>query len=173
MKELLRQSIHFLFCISAFFLYSFKPIFLLYFSASAFFFGIFPYLYSLKYPLSKLSLFLKKVERGQRKGFSAFLLVFCFILLSIHPCQTGVAPSLLILGISDSLSAFVGSNLQSPKIAENKTLFGTFAFLISSFLILFLLGFNPLLSLAFTLLELLPFEDNLTLSIFGPFLFCF
>ena len=82
--------------------------------------------------------------------------------------------SLLIMSISDSFAAIIGKKYGSTKIYNNKSLEGSFAFLLVTILIISILIPNLsvfkliFISISVTFVELLSFHkinDNLTIPI--------
>ncbi|MCX8158151.1 MAG: hypothetical protein N3D73_00620 [Candidatus Diapherotrites archaeon] len=75
---------------------------------------------------------------------------------------------LIILVFGDAASTIIGTNYGKIKITKEKTLEGSLAFLVSSFILLLpLFGFikSFFVSLFATLVELIPLDDNIVLPI--------
>ncbi len=170
MNELLRQAVHLIFgLVGACVYYFFGKEILFVFALSGLIIGGLVYLYHRKFKVAKIERFLQEVERGERKGFSGFLFFGMLLIFSLHPLQSGVLVLILIVSISDCLSALIGKRFGTKKYIEGKTIEGSLAFVVSSGILLFLFGFNPLLGIFLGIIEALPFEDNLSLAFFGPF----
>ena len=105
---------------------------------------------------------------------ATYYLLGCLITVYFFDNISIIMASLLIMSISDSCAALIGLKYGKTKIYNNKTLEGSFAFLISTIIILSL--FVPDLSLfelsfiaiSVTFVELISFykmNDNLTIPI--------
>ena len=109
-------------------------------------------------------------ERGRLTG-AAYVMISSFILLLFFDMYVCIA-SILIMSYSDTAAAIVGKKYGKIKVF-NKTLEGSFAFLITSLLIvLFIypeisLIYSLIAILAATIIELLPLkiDDNFTVPI--------
>ncbi len=99
-------------------------------------------------------------------GAIYFILGALIVLILFNPFLASI--SVMILGVSDSLATIVGVH-SKHKIYKNKTLEGSLAFFISSFLIV-LIPYNPLIALIIatitTLIELFgEMDDNILIPI--------
>tara|TARA_Y100001968_G_scaffold87766_1_gene78787 strand:+ start:284 stop:904 length:621 start_codon:yes stop_codon:yes gene_type:complete len=124
-------------------------------------------------------LFFDRVTRNIEKKKNhvtgaTYYLLGCLITVYFFDNISIIMASLLIMSISDSCAALIGLKYGKTKIYNNKTLEGSFAFLISTIIILSL--FVPDLSLfelsfiaiSVTFVELISFykmNDNLTIPI--------
>jgi len=111
-------------------------------------------------------------ERGHEKripGFGAFKFVSAVSLLTFLFSEPRVVlGALLVLAYGDSFSTWVGKNFGKIKTPGNRTLEGSVAGILASFLIL-LPFFDPFTALVTALLgmlaEYLPFDDNYTIPL--------
>lgn len=173
-----RKLIHIGIGTTIFFLaYIFGPLALLAFSALCLVCGI-PIALMIKsgieLPLFSLAieLFGRRSEKFPGKG--AFMFFVGAMLASIFALATGKAKiaalALLPVVFGDGFATIIGLKFGRHKIAGRKTLEGTAAFIFASFVALFLATGNFFLSIAISfisaIVELFPFDDNLTL----PFL---
>lgn len=119
-----------------------------------------------------IHLALQVSERGHEKhipGFGAFKFVSSVALLTfLFSEQRVVLGALLVLAYGDSFSTWVGKNFGKIKTPGNRTLEGSAAGILASFLIL-LPFFDPFTALVTALLgmlaEYLPFDDNYTIPL--------
>ncbi|HIH17094.1 MAG TPA: hypothetical protein HA252_06845 [Candidatus Diapherotrites archaeon] len=115
---------------------------------------------------------LRLAEREHEKGipgFGAFKFVSAVSLLTLlFQSERVVLGALLVLAYGDSFSTWVGKNFGRIKTAGNRTLEGTVAGVVSSFLILGLF-FEPFTAfataLAGMLAEYLPVDDNYSIPL--------
>lgn len=115
---------------------------------------------------------LRVSERGHEKripGFGAFKFVSAVSLLTLlFSDHRVVLGALLVLAYGDSFSTWAGKNFGKIRTAANRTLEGTAAGMLASFLILGLF-FDPFVALATAVLgmlaEYLPFDDNYTIPL--------
>lgn len=80
---------------------------------------------------------------------------------------------LIPLAVGDSISTLVGKKFGRTKLVLNKTLEGTTAFFVSTFVVLALVlpvGSALAIALASAGIEIVPVNDNLTLPVAGVFL---
>ena len=82
------------------------------------------------------SLVLRPYEKGNLWGSSYMLIGFCIITLIFNKNITITA--MFITSISDSMAAIIGMKYGKIKLLNNKTLEGSFTFMISTYLIFFL-----------------------------------
>ena len=116
----------------------------------------------------------REIEKKKNNVTGAtYYLLGCLITVYFFTDTSIIISSLLIMSISDSFAALIGVRYGITKIYNNKSLEGSFAFLVSTFIILliffdiniFLLLF---ISVIITLVELFSFyrlNDNLTIPI--------
>ncbi len=80
-----------------------------------------------------------------------------------------VLGAMLVTVVGDAFSTLIGKKFGKKKIIENKSLEGSAAFFFSAEFALLLAGFSPATSLVValsgTIVELIPFEDNLTIPV--------
>ena len=114
-----------------------------------------------------------EMQKNNVTGASYYLLG-CFLTVYFFNDISIIMSSLLIMCISDSFAALIGVKYGNTKIYKEKTLEGSFAFLISTFLILSIFSFHlnlyalVFISIAVTLVELFSFyriNDNLTIPL--------
>ena len=107
---------------------------------------------------------------------ASYYLLGCSIVVLFFDNTNIIIASLLIMSISDSFAALVGVKFGKTKIYGNKSLEGSFAFYVSTIIILYffinsLTGFEYMyISFLITLVELFSFykiNDNLTIPVFG------
>tara|TARA_B100000073_G_scaffold201273_1_gene166645 strand:- start:144 stop:737 length:594 start_codon:yes stop_codon:yes gene_type:complete len=107
---------------------------------------------------------------------ASYYLLGCSIVVFLFNNTNIIIASLLIMSISDSFAALVGVKFGKTKIYGNKSLEGSFAFYVSTIIILYffinsLTGFEYMyISFLITLVELFSFykiNDNLTIPVFG------
>ena len=117
--------------------------------------------------------FIRKYEYKKPMGSS--YMIFSFFLIILFFNKTIVATSMFITIISDALAAIIGLGYGKLKTINNKTLEGSYAFLISTIIILFISTTNlslyviTIISIIITAIEAFtPMEyDNLTVPIFS------
>ena len=117
--------------------------------------------------------FIRKYEYKKPMGSS--YMIFSFFLIILFFNKTIVATSMFITIISDALAAIIGLRYGKLKTINNKTLEGSYAFLISTIIILFIsttslsLYVIIIISIIITAIEAFtPMEyDNLTVPIFS------
>ncbi|PID83427.1 hypothetical protein CSB11_01395 [Candidatus Campbellbacteria bacterium] len=171
-KEFLRKLSHFLIsCVfigSSFYLKNNQ----IYFFAFALLLGIL---------VAKNLKIFSSIFKTKRKTFGIVLFPISLTLstlLFLPQNQNAFIFGMLVLGISDSLAAVLGKNFGKKEILKNKTYVGSFAFLVSTFLITlwFLPSFDLVLiskaffiSLSVTFVELLLKQglDNIFIPLFS------
>ena len=117
--------------------------------------------------------FIRKYEYKKPMGSS--YMIFSFFLIILFFNKTIVATSMFITIISDALAAIIGLRYGKLKTINNKTLEGSYAFLVSTIIILFISTTNlslyviTIISIIITAIEAFtPMEyDNLTVPIFS------
>ena len=117
--------------------------------------------------------FIRKYEYKKPMGSS--YMIFSFFLIILFFNKTIVATSMFITIISDALAAIIGLGYGKLKTINNKTLEGSYAFLVSTIIILFIsttslsLYVIIIISIIITAIEAFtPMEyDNLTVPIFS------
>ena len=117
--------------------------------------------------------FIRKYEYKKPMGSS--YMIFSFFLIILFFNKTIVATSMFITIISDALAAIIGLRYGKLKTINNKTLEGSYAFLVSTIIILFIsttslsLYVIIIISIIITAIEAFtPMEyDNLTVPIFS------
>ena len=112
-------------------------------------------------------------EKNNVTGASYYLLG-CLITVYFFQDISIIISSLLIMSISDSFAALIGIRYGNTKIYNGKTLEGSFAFLLSTIIILSIFSVNLnlyaliFISISITFVELFSFykiNDNLTIPI--------
>ena len=116
----------------------------------------------------------REIEKKKNNVTGAtYYLVGCLITVYFFTDTSIIISSLLIMSISDSFAALIGVRYGTTKIYNNKSLEGSFAFLVCTYIIL-LIFFNIniflllFISVIITLVELFSFyrlNDNLTIPI--------
>lgn len=116
----------------------------------------------------------REIEKKKNNVTGAsYYLVGCLITVYFFTDTSIIISSLLIMSISDSFAALIGVRYGITKIYNNKSLEGSFAFLVCTYIIL-LIFFNIniflllFISVIITLVELFSFyrlNDNLTIPI--------
>ena len=110
---------------------------------------------------------------------ASYYLLGCLIVVYFFDDLDIIMASLLIMSISDSFAALVGVKFGKTKIYGNKSLEGSFAFFISTIIILYIFINNLtsfeflIISILITFVELLSFyriNDNLTIPVFSAIL---
>ncbi len=110
---------------------------------------------------------------------ASYYLLGCLIVVYFFDDLDIIMASLLIMSISDSFAALVGVKFGKTKIYGRKSLEGSFAFFISTIIILYIFINNltsfefVIISLLITFVELLSFykiNDNLTIPVFSAIL---
>ena len=117
--------------------------------------------------------FIRKYEYKKPMGSS--YMIFSFFLIILFFNKIIVATSMFITIISDALAAIIGLRYGKLKTINNKTLEGSYAFLVSTIIILFIsttslsLYVIIIISIIITAIEAFtPMEyDNLTVPIFS------
>jgi dolichol kinase len=132
----------------------------------------------------KLMPIMKFVMRAEEQLKESAMVPYAFaVLLSIITFPKPLALiAIYTLAVSDPLSAIIGIKYGKRRIVPHKSVEGSLAFLISSFIITLLVliatqgGFNSglffislVISLGVTIFEMLPLkiDDNLTIPLFG------
>ena len=127
------------------------------------------------------SLFFDRFTRNIEKNKNTFTgatyyLLGCLIVMYFFKEKSIIICSLLIMSIADSFAAIIGIKYGKTKIYNGKSLEGSFAFFVTSFLILniFILDLSIIkcifIALIVTLVELFSFHrinDNITIPIFA------
>jgi len=115
--------------------------------------------------------FLKKAERAEEKKLPGkgplTFLIGILLALSLFPSKTALG-ALIVLVFGDSVSTLIGKQLGKTKLPNNKTLEGTLAGLIVSFLALqfwFPLNVSLAVALIGMLAEFLPVNDNISIPV--------
>lgn len=133
--------------------------------------SVFAWKFLEKHPLKDL---VRKVERRHERhlpGKAALMLLLAIVIVLIlfyrMPLEVSTG-ALLVLAFGDSFSTIIGKHFGKIKIAGKKTLEGTIAGIIASFIpLLFIVA--PLqafaAALAGMLAELLPIDDNFTVPV--------
>ena len=117
--------------------------------------------------------FIRKYEYKKPMGSS--YMIFSFFLIILFFNKIIVATSMFITILSDALAAIIGLRYGKLKTINNKTLEGSYAFLVSTIIILFIATTNIslyviiIISIIITAIEAFtPMEyDNLTVPIFS------
>ena len=117
--------------------------------------------------------FIRKYEYKKPMGSS--YMIFSFFLIILFFNKIIVATSMFITILSDALAAIIGLRYGKLKTINNKTLEGSYAFLVSTIIILFIATTNLslyiiiIISIIITAIEAFtPMEyDNLTVPIFS------
>ena len=117
--------------------------------------------------------FIRKYEYKKPMGSS--YMIFSFFLIILFFNKIIVATSMFITIVSDALAAIIGLRYGKLKTINNKTLEGSYAFLVSTIIILFIsttslsLYVIIIISIIITAIEAFtPMEyDNLTVPIFS------
>ena len=117
--------------------------------------------------------FIRKYEYKKPMGSS--YMIFSFFLIILFFNKIIVATSMFITIVSDALAAIIGLRYGKLKTINNKTLEGSYAFLVSTIIILFIATTNLslyiiiIISIIITAIEAFtPMEyDNLTVPIFS------
>ena len=124
--------------------------------------------------LLKIIMQVERVNEKHLPGFGAIMFFLGFFLLAtfnlVFHNKNIIVFALIPLIIGDAFSTVIGSKFGKIKIMKNKTLEGSLAFIISSFIVLYL--FQPekiilagIISVSGALIELLPLNDNLSIPI--------
>ncbi len=169
MKEINRQIVHIILgIILYFFVYYVRKRYLLPLMTTLLGIGIIcRYFILKKYRIRILEKFLKKFGRPGEVGSGAMYFIFgSTISILFFPRETA-ALSILILGVADGMSTIIGAKT-SHKVYGSKTLHGTMAFFITSFLLIIIINkqfFEALfVSLISSMVELFtPIDDNITI----------
>ena len=117
--------------------------------------------------------FIRKYEYKKPMGCS--YMIFSFFLIILFFSKIIVATSMFITIVSDALAAIIGLRYGKLKTINNKTLEGSYAFLVSTIIILFIATTNLslyviiIISIIITAIEAFtPMQyDNLTVPIFS------
>ena len=124
--------------------------------------------------------FFKKVTRdfeSHRLTGASYVMIGSLVVLTFFESRICI-PALLIMSFSDSAAAIIGKKYGKTKIF-NKTLEGSFAFLITSFIIVIFFipdinfTFSMIAILVSTIVELMPksnLDDNLLIPIVSAFI---
>ena len=128
-----------------------------------------------------ISIMIKEVERPQEKKFKGKAIIIFFFGFLIFGALSflldlSLVEKIIVLipfAFSDSFSAVVGHYFGKHKITKNKTIEGFTAFFLSTFILLYItqsfwFGFLLTYSIIASLIELLPFDDNLSLPLVMP-----
>ena len=124
-----------------------------------------------------LKLFETESEEENWRGLGAITLVLGALLTIFFFGPKAVVPAILIVSLSDALSALAGTYIKSSIILEGRTVFGTLSFFVSALVIL-LLFVSPVYALfvaaATALVELIPLpDDNVWIPLAAGFLLSF
>ena len=121
--------------------------------------------------------FTRNIEKNKNTFTGAtYYLLGCLIVIYFFEERSIILSSLLIMSISDSFAAIIGIKYGKTKIYNGKSLEGSFAFFVTSFLILniFILDLAIIkcisIALIVTIVELFSFHrinDNITIPIFA------
>jgi dolichol kinase len=108
-------------------------------------------------------LFETEQEEENWRGLGAQTLVLGAILTIFFFGKEVVVPALLVLSISDAVSAICGTYIKSAVILERRTVFGTTSFFVSALMIL--IFFVPplaaiVVAIVAALVELIPLPDD-------------
>tara|TARA_Y100000996_G_C22548607_1_gene652850 strand:- start:1766 stop:2347 length:582 start_codon:yes stop_codon:yes gene_type:complete len=181
-QELLRKGIHACNSIIAFSLFFLdqKDV-LLIVAISAILIVVFDFLRIYTKPVQRIYNFLfKEVTRdfeSHRLTGASYVMIGALIVLSIFESRICI-PALLIMSFSDSAAAIIGKKYGKTKIF-NKTLEGSLAFLLTSFVIVIFFipdidfTFSIIAIIASTIVELVPksnLDDNLLIPIVSAFI---
>lgn len=117
-------------------------------------------------------------KNEQRSFWSASLMIISFLLITLVFPKNIVILSMIITSVSDPIAALLGMKFGVIKLFHNKTLEGSCAFIISTFLItlFYFQTFNIMLFIICVLISLneltTPMKyDNLTIPIVSSILF--
>ena len=181
-QELLRKGIHACNSIIAFSLFFLdqKDV-LLIVAISAILIVVFDFLRIYTKPVQRFYNFLfKEVTRdfeSNRLTGASYVMIGALIVLSIFESRICI-PALLIMSFSDSAAAIIGKKYGKTKIFD-KTLEGSLAFLLTSFVIVIFFipdidfTFSIIAIIASTIVELVPksnLDDNLLIPIVSAFI---
>jgi len=178
MREILRQLIHLFFgFILLFFAVTLNESLFLIFS---FLLLLTTIIFSFYLKKKKQGFFLeiiKRVERENEKefpGFGAIMFFTGFFLIALLDFfflqKHLIVFSLIPLIVGDAFSTIIGNKIGRIKLTKNKSLEGSIAFIISSFLVLILIFPDKLMlaliaSFLGSIIELLPINDNLSIPV--------
>lgn len=110
-----------------------------------------------------LDAFETEEETENWRGLGAQTLVLGSLITIFFFDYKVVIPALLVLTISDALSAIAGTYIDSTVILEDRTVFGTTAFFVSALVILAFFVPVPIalmIALAVSIVELIPLPDD-------------
>lgn len=102
-------------------------------------------------------------EEENWRGLGAQTLVLGSLIVIFFFSKEVVIPALLVLAISDAISAIAGTLIKSTNILEGRTVFGTTSFFISALAILYFFVPVPIAVIvagAAALTELIPLPDD-------------
>lgn len=121
-----------------------------------------------------LDVFETEDEEENWRGLGAVTLVLGILLTIFFFSKEVAIPAILVVTISDALSAIGGSYIKSTEILERRTVFGTTSFFVSALLILTFfvpVSFALLIAAATAIIELLPLpDDNIWIPLTAGFL---